>query len=98
MVNFFSPNVYTAQGLATNFVADDKGKNPPDIIFTPKPGDGNRYPIRVLVIGIPPGVSSVIQELYLRGFAEMAAWSPAIKAQRPDEIMRVTTRYFLINP
>ena len=100
MVQTFGSNVYPIQGSATNFLdfLGGKGNNPPpDLVFSPAPEDGNRYPIKILVMGIAPGVNSTIQELHARRFAEVQAWSPGIKGQNPNEIIRVTTRYFFIS-
>ena len=98
MVEIFRPNPYFIQVSAINFLGDNQGKSPPpDLIFMPKPGEGNHYPIRVLLIGIPDGVNSTINDLYLRRFAQVYDWSPAIKAPYPGEIMRVTTKDFVVN-
>lgn len=88
---------YLLSNLVTGFRDDGGDKNPPDLIFTPGNSNGERYPIRVLLIGIPDGVNSVIHELHVRKFAEVAAWSPSLKARYPGEIMQVMTRYFLMN-
>ena len=100
MLNFpeFNPNqtIYPISNLITGFRDDRGDKNPPDLIFTPGNSNGDRYPIRVLVIGIPDGVNSVIGELQVKHFADMAVWSPGLKSQHPGEIMRFMTRYFVM--
>ena len=100
MLNFpeFNPNQpsYLPSNLVTSFRDDGGDKNIPDLIFTPGNSNGDRYPIRVLLIGIPNGVNGVIHELHVRKFAEVAAWSPSLKARYPGEIMKVMTRYFVM--
>ena len=101
MLNFpeFKPNqnLYPISNLVTGFQNDGGETNPPDLIFTPGNSNGDRYPIRVLVIGIPPGVNSVIGELHVKHFADVGIWSPGLKARHPGEIMRFMTRYFVMN-
>ena len=96
MLNLVYPNPYIIGTSAVNLLKEEKNSNPPDLIFTPSPGEGNRYPIRILVIGIPEGVKSVIYELYMREFAQISEWSPPLQSQHPGEIMRVMTRYFFM--
>ena len=97
MLNFNDQNPHPSEDTATSFLSGGGDNNPPDLIFVPKPGDDNRYPIRLLAIGIPQGVNSTIHELHVRRFAEVAAWSPPLKARHPGEIMKVMTRYFVMN-
>ena len=100
MVNFpeFNQNqsLYPISNLITGFRNDLGDQNPPDLIFTPGQHNSDRYPIRVLVIGIPDGVNGVIGELQVKHFADMAVWSPGLKSRYPGEIMRFMTKYFLI--
>ena len=97
MVLICYSNPSRIQASAYNFLADDQGNKPPGLILTPKPGEGNSYPIKLLATGIPPGVNAVIHELHVRGFADVHAWSPQIKAQHPGEITRIMTKYFIFN-
>ncbi len=98
MLFFPDQNPYFIYNSAfSSFLGGKGGYNPPNLVLTRDPGEGNSYPIKILVIGIPPGVTSVINELHGRKFAEVPDWTPGIKAQKPGEIMRMTTRYFLIN-
>jgi hypothetical protein len=50
--------------------------------------------VRVILLGTPEDVSSVIYELYQRGFAEVSAWSPPQMIPDADEIIRVHIRRF----
>ena len=95
----FNPNQRpdSISNLITGFQDDRGDQNLPDLIFTPGKHHGDRYPIRVLVIGIPDGVNSVIGELQVKHFADLAVWSPGLKSRYPGEIMRFMTRYFLMN-
>ena len=96
MLNFHDQNPHPIEDTATAFRKDGGDTNPPDLIFVPTPGNGDRYPIRLLAIGIPQGVNSVIHQLHVKQFAEVAAWSPAMKARHPGEIMKVMTQYFVM--
>ena len=97
MLDFHDQNPHPTEDSALSFPSGGGDNNPPDLIFVPSPENGDRYPIRLLAIGIPQGVDFVIGELHVRQFAEVALWSPAMKARHPGEIMRVMTRYFLMN-
>ena len=100
MLNFLESNLnsnpYCINNRTTGFLNDKEDPDYPNLIFTPAPRNGDRYPIRVLLIGIPDGVTCVINELYLKQFAEVHAWSPAFKARYPGEIMKVMTKYVVI--
>ena len=96
MLNFNDQNPHPIEDTAFAFQDDGGDNHPPDLIFVLTPENGDRYPIRLLAIGIPQGVSSVIHQLHVKQFAEVAAWSPAMKAKYPGEIMRVMTQYFVM--
>ena len=97
MLHNFTTNPYLIQAKSTSFLVDEGNPGLPDFVLKPTPGDPNRYPVRILIIGIPDGVTSVIYELYLKEFAQTSEWSPAIKVGQPGEIMKVMTRYVVIN-
>ena len=96
MLNFNDQNPQPTEDTAPRSLTGGGHNHPPDLIFIPSPENGDRYPIRLLAIGIPPGVNSVIGELHVKHFADMALWSPAMKVQQPGEVMRFMTRYFLM--
>ena len=96
MLNLYDQNPHPIEDTAVAFREDGGNTNPPDLIFIPQPENGDRYPIRLLAIGIPPGVNSVIHQLHVKQFAEVAAWSPAMKSRYPGEIMKVMTQYFVM--
>jgi hypothetical protein len=55
-----------------------------------------REVIRILVIGPAHGVERIIHELYRLGFAEVREWSKPQPTGRTHEIMRVLTRYVMV--
>ena len=55
-----------------------------------------REVIRILVIGPVHGVERIIHELYRLGFAEVREWSKPQPTGRTHEIMRVLTRYVMV--
>ena len=90
-----SQNFYQSQISPVNYLEGKKGQNTPNIIITPTKESGDRYPIVISLRGIPEGVKSVIDDLYVCRFAQVYDWSPAIKAPKPGEIIKVTTKYFV---
>ena len=96
MLNLYCQTPHPIEDTAVAFRKDGGNTNPPDLIFIPQPENGDRYPIRLLAIGIPPGVNSVIHQLHIKQFAEVAAWSPAMKSRHPGEIMKIMTQYFVM--
>jgi hypothetical protein len=55
-----------------------------------------REVIRILVIGTAHGVERIVYELYRLGFAEVREWSKPQPTGRSHEIMRVLTRYVMV--
>ncbi|MGB3308241.1 MAG: hypothetical protein WBG32_03465 [Nodosilinea sp.] len=55
-----------------------------------------REVIRILVIGTAHGCDRIIHELYRLGFAEVREWSKPQPTGRINEIMRVLTRYVMV--
>ena len=106
MISFFDTNVESLLvdpilGEPISFLADEQkdkqGVDLPNLIFAPSPSRPNRRPMKLLAMGYQDDVNSVIHELYRRGFAEVSQWSRPIRARHPQEIIRVLTRYFVIN-
>jgi hypothetical protein len=54
--------------------------------------------VRVILMGTPEDVSSVIYDLYQRGFADVGDWSPPQPIPHTDEIIRVQIRRFGRSP
>ena len=50
--------------------------------------------VRVILLGTPEDVNSVIYELYQRDFAEVSGWSPPQTIPDSGEIIRVHIRRF----
>jgi hypothetical protein len=50
--------------------------------------------VRVILLGTPEDVSSVIYDLYQRDFADVNDWSPPQPIPNSDEIIRVQIRRF----
>ena len=88
---------YFLQTPTVSFLGDRLDPEFSELILPTTPDAYNRYPIRVIVIGIPPGVTSIIHELYTKQFAQVYEWSSGIQAGQPGEIMKVMTRYFVMN-
>ncbi|MFB2981219.1 hypothetical protein [Microseira sp. BLCC-F43] len=56
-----------------------------------------KLPVRMIACGIPYGVNSVIHNLHVVRFAEVAAWSPPLPSPVKGEIIRILTRYINIS-
>lgn len=56
-----------------------------------------KIPVRMIACGIPYGVNSVINNLHVIRFAEVAAWSPPLPSPVKGEIIRILTRYIKIS-
>lgn len=54
-----------------------------------------REEVRILVVGSTPRVERVIQELFIKRFAEIREWSDPIPTGRLKEVMRVLTRFVI---
>ena len=60
-------------------------------VAEPPPPD--REPVKILLIGSPKAVRSIIHILYSLGFASVSEWSPLQPAQKPGEVMSILMRY-----
>ena len=96
MLQFLTISPQPTEALGFNFLQDKSPEGLPNLFFTPYPTRPNYYPIRIFVIGIPDGVNSIVNDLYLCRFAEVREWSRPLPARHPGEIMRVMTRDFLL--
>lgn len=61
-------------------------------VAEPPPPD-DREPVKILLIGSPKAVRSIIHILYCLGFASVSDWSPLQPAQKPGEVMSILMRY-----
>ncbi|MBW4658837.1 MAG: hypothetical protein KME15_09185 [Drouetiella hepatica Uher 2000/2452] len=50
--------------------------------------------VRMILLGTPEDVNSVIYDLYQRGFAEVTAWSPPQPIPDSQEVIRLLIRRF----
>ncbi|MBD2257830.1 hypothetical protein [Pseudanabaena sp. FACHB-2040] len=57
--------------------------------------ESGREKVRIIVIGSPQASSRVIHEINHLGFAEAIEWSKPIPTAKPQESMRILTRYVL---
>ena len=96
MLQFLTISPQPTQGRGISFLEDKSAEGLPNLFFTPYPTRPNYYPIRIFIIGIPGGVNSMVNDLYLCRFSQVTEWSRALPARHPGEIMRVMTRDFLL--
>jgi len=59
--------------------------------------DPNREKVKLLVIGSSYATDRVIHELYRVGFAEVREWSKPLPTGNYGEVMRILTRYVVID-
>ena len=97
MVRIITPETDLTKALITSYLPDAPEAGIPDLIYSPSSSRPNHYPIRVLTIGIQEGVDALINDMYIKRFAEVTEWSRPMRARRPEEIMRLMTRYFVMN-
>jgi hypothetical protein len=80
--------------MPKNFLANppatDAAKGTVPVTEPPQP---DREPVKILLIGSPKAVRSIIHLLYCLGFASVGEWSPLQPAQKPGEVMSILMRY-----
>ena len=54
-----------------------------------------RDPVRILVIGTPPGIRAICHSLHIKGFARLDEWSPLLP-YCSGKYCRILTRQVLI--
>ena len=96
MLQFLTISPQPTEALGFNFPGGQPPETLPNLFFTPYPTRPNYYPIRIFIIGIPGGVNSMVNDLYLCRFSQVTEWSREIPARHPGEVMRVMTRDFLL--
>ena len=80
--------------MSKNFLA-----NPPatdtatGTVPVPEPPQPDREPVKILLIGSPKAVRSIIHILYCLGFASVSELSPLQQAQKPGKVMSILMRY-----
>jgi hypothetical protein len=55
-----------------------------------------KYPIRILVYGIPQGVDNILHQLHVLRFAEVGEWSPPLPSPIEGEVIRILVRHFSV--
>ncbi|AFZ16846.1 hypothetical protein [Allocoleopsis franciscana] len=70
---------------------------PPNSDHIPKQPRPRRERIKMIVIGSPKAVNSVIRKQYVLGFANVTEWSPLQPTSNSDEVMSVLRRQILID-
>lgn len=58
-----------------------------------EPPQLEREPVKILLIGSPKAVRSIIHILYRLGFASVSEWSPLQPTQKLGEVMSILLRY-----
>jgi hypothetical protein len=59
----------------------------------PQPSTEEREPLRIMLIGSRAGVLEQIQTFYVKGIAQVDAWSPLLPTANPGEVMSIVTRW-----
>ena len=59
------------------------------------PQEGGRDKVRIMVLGSPEGVDSIVKSLHVLRFAEMKEWSNPLPTGRTGEVMRILTKTIL---
>lgn len=60
-----------------------------------RPQEDVRDKVRIMVIGSPEGVNSIVKSLCVLRFTEMREWSNPLPTGRAGEVMRILTRIVL---
>ena len=59
------------------------------------PQESGREKVRIMVLGSPEGVDSIVKSLHKLRFAEMKEWSNPLPTGRAGEVMRILTKTVL---
>jgi len=59
------------------------------------PPEHGREKVRIMVLGSPEGVDSIVKSLHKLRFAEMKEWSNPLPTGRTGEVMRILTKTVL---
>ncbi len=70
---------------------------PPNSDDIPTQPRRKREPVKMIVIGSPKAVNSVIRTQYVLGFANVTDWSPLQPTSNLDEVMSVLSKQILIH-
>jgi hypothetical protein len=100
------PLPISTYAMLQNFVPDPAPQPPADTAqaqlaapSTPvpqaAPDEPNRDPVRILVIGTPPGINAICHSLHVKGFARLDEWSPLLPHDA-GRYCRILTRQVLL--
>ena len=70
---------------------------PPNSDDIPTQPRRKREPVKMIVVGSPNAVNSVIRTQYVLGFANVTDWSPLQPTSNLDEVMSVLRRQIFID-
>jgi hypothetical protein len=83
--------------MSEEFVPDASEMLAVPVTPSPSPeSTANREPVKILLIGSPKGVNTVIHTLYRLRFAEVREWSPLQPTANPGEVMSILKRQISI--
>lgn len=83
--------------MTEDFIPDTS--ETPAVPVSPSPSPeptSNREPVKILIIGSPKGVNTIIHTLYRLRFAEVREWSPLQPTANPGEVMSILRRQLSI--
>ena len=78
------------KNFLANPPASDTAATTLPVADSPQP---DREPVKILLIGSPKAVRSIIHILYRLGFASVSEWSPLQPTQKLGEVMSILKRY-----
>lgn len=83
--------------MMTSFIANAETKA--TVVFPgfSKETSPNREKVKLLAIGSPAGVNSIIRQMYSLGFAEVSEWSPLQPTNNPGEVMSILIKQITIH-
>ncbi|HEY9671637.1 MAG TPA: hypothetical protein V6D11_09355 [Waterburya sp.] len=79
--------------MSEEFVPDTS--ETPALPASPEP-ISNREPVKILIIGSPKGVNTMIHTLYCLRFASVREWSPLQPTANPGEVVSILKRQLSI--
>ena len=83
--------------MTEDFIPD--ASETPAVPVTPSPSPeptSNREPVKILLIGSPKGVNTMIHTLYRLRFASVREWSPLQPTANPGEVVSILKRQLSI--
>ncbi|MCU0545184.1 MAG: hypothetical protein MUE44_23925 [Oscillatoriaceae cyanobacterium Prado104] len=81
--------------MAKDFLSEPPEASQQD--SAPADDRANREPVRIMVVGSPQGITTVVNWLVRLGFAQMGDWSDLQRAPHTGQWMRVLTKWLQKN-